>query len=1136
MKKYDPKTIEPKWQQTWDDTKLYRAADTDPRDKYYYLFEFPYPSGDGLHVGHVRSQVALDIMARHKRMQGYNVLLPVGWDAFGLPTENYAIKHKIAPQIATAQNVANFKRQIKSLGISIDWDREINTTDPGYYKWTQWIFLQLLEKGLAYQAEMPINWCPKEKTGLANEEVVNGVHERCGTPVEKKLLKQWMLKITAYADRLVEDLKSVDYLDRIASQQVNWIGRSEGAEIEFTAAGEKLMVYTTRPDTLAGATFLVLAPEHPVVAKITTPEQRAAVEAYVKQAQSESEVARQDTSRPKTGVWTGATAKNPLSGEAMPVWVADYVLAGYGTGAIMAVPAHDERDHAFAAAMNDTLANSPASEFTDQVTPPRADQPFQERSAVQVFVKHPTEDKYLLLKKLGWETETYGSVTGGIESGETPLMAGLRELREETGYTHIASVQEAATPYYAHFYHEHKKHNLTAQVLTVVVALQDLHQEPVTADEKKLHELRWVTAEEFTTKIHGEGAKEVFGQYIAGNLATKLKIIPVIEPITGTPHGDDHKKEAIVGVVHNSKTNETLLLDWGPRHSNWGGMLFVGGGVDEGEDLVDAAKREVAEETGYHKLKFIRQTEVAVNNYYYSNVKDRHDMAHMTGVLFELEDDEQIELKQDEAEKNKYTVKWVPDDEVFSTVNDAGHEVIYRMLMREEAFPGEGVLINSGEFNGLSGIEAKRAITKWLFDKGIGKGATKYKLRDWIFSRQHYWGEPIPVVHCAKDGVAPVPADQLPVTLPEVESYEPTDTGESPLAAMTDWVDTTCPKCGGPAKRETDTMPNWAGSSWYWLRYMDPHNDKAFVDRAKLDYWGMVDLYNGGMEHTTLHLLYSRFWHKFLYDQGLVPTPEPYARRRSHGMILGPDGVKMSKSKGNVINPDKVVEEYGADTLRLYEMFMGPFDEQTAWSDERLNGVSRFMYRVWTLAQDMITPPEVSDEPAGNLGAFETEADRMTHKTLKKIHHDIENMQFNTAVSAFMEYINFLVKPENRARILAPDAAALRQRTVRTLTLMLAPFTPHLAEELWRDLGEEGSVHAAGWPKYDPELIKEDVATIVVQVNGKVRANLVVAVDASEDEVTDAAKADEHVAKYLAEGKLVKTIVVPRKLVNFVVK
>ena len=823
MKPYSPSEIESKWQQIWDETKLYRAIDDDQRQKYYYLVEFPYPSGEGLHVGHVRSYTALDIMARHKRMQGFNVLYPMGFDAFGLPTENYAIKHKIAPQDATAKNVANYTRQLKAIGLSFDWDRVVNTTDPDYYKWTQWIFLRLLGKGLAYQAEMPINWCPFEKTGLANEEVVNGVHERCGTPVEKKLIKQWMLKITAYADRLIDDLNTVDYLDRISSQQINWIGRSEGAEITFKLrdiTGQEddkhdVTVYTTRPDTLYGATFIVVSPElADSWLKIGWTASEKAT-SYIVTALNESELSRQED-KVKTGVDTGIKAVHPLSGELLPVWVADYVLGGYGTGAIMAVPAHDQRDFEFATTF-----------------------------------KLP--------------------ITRVISGGELP-------------------------------------------------------------------------------------------------------------------------------------------------------------------------------------------------------------------------------------------------------------------------FTGKGKLVNSGEFDDLSGDEAMQFIVKTLVANGSGKAATKYKLRDWIFSRQHYWGEPIPVVHCDRDGVVPVPVDQLPVTLPKVEFYEPTETGESPLAAINDWVQTTCPKCGGPAKRETDTMPNWAGSSWYFLRYMDPTNDKAFADPKKLKYWSPVDLYNGGMEHTTLHLLYSRFWHKFLYDEGLVPTPEPYARRRSHGMVLGPDGRKMSKSIGNVINPDHVIKRYGADAIRLYEMFMGPFDEQTAWSDERLNGVSRFLNRVWVLAQDLMINKHQSEVVAGISGELAVAVDRQTQKTLKKVGEDIEAMHFNTMVSGLMEYVNYLTSADVRKQLVAPENADLAQRTLRALIMMIAPVVPHVTEELWRQLGESGSVHAAAWPTYDPALIKDDLVVVIVQVNGKVRASLILAADTTNDKMSDAAKADANVAKYLVAGKLVKTIVVPRKLVNFVVK
>lgn len=820
-KKYDPIKVEAKWQKIWAKSNLYKAIDDDKsREKYYILVEFPYPSGDGLHVGHVRSFTAQDVVARRLRMMGKNVMYPMGWDAFGLPTENFAIKHKIKPQDATMQNIATFKRQMQSLGLSFDWDREINTTDPKYYRWTQWIFLQLLRSGLAYQKEIAINWCPSCKTGLANEEVVNGCHERCDTPVEKKLMQQWMLKITEYADRLIKGLDDVDYLQQITTQQVNWVGRSEGASIQFPINGhrQRLTIYTTRPDTIFGATFIVLAPEHPLVTTITSKDKEAEVSKYIKKAHSRSNIDRMEDQE-KTGVFTGAYAVNPATQENIPIWVADYVLMDYGTGAIMSVPAHDERDYEF------------ATQF------------------------------------------------------------GL-EIRQ-------------------------------------VVDGRDTHNGPHT---------------------------------ISGNL------------------------------------------------------------------------------------------------------------------------------------------------------------------------------INSDRFDGLDSDTAKLKIIDWLVQQKVGQKQTQYKLRDWIFSRQHYWGEPIPVIHCKKCGVVPVPEDQLPVELPDVENYEPTDTGESPLANIPDWVNVDCPRCSSPARRETDTMPNWAGSSWYYLRYIDPHNDQIFADPDKLKHWLMVDLYNGGMEHTTLHLLYSRFWHQFLFDQGLVPTPEPYAKRRSHGMVLGTDGNKMSKSKGNVINPDDVVSKHGADSLRMYEMFMGPYDQAIDWSDEKLAGVYRFINRVF----DLIIAIHNEDKPTIGSTAgdetFETAVDSMAHKTLKRVNQQIEKREFNTMVSAIMEFVNFLNEPTNRNRLESENFNDLALRTAKMLVLILAPVTPHFSEELWQALGGKESVHLQPWPKYNPELVKDNVVTIVIQINGKLKGEFVVNTE-------DAHHKDklEHMAKEVIGDKLegqeiVKTVVVPSKLVNFVVK
>jgi len=817
VKRYNPNDIEPKWQQQWAESKIYQAVDSDKsRPKYVMLTEFPYPSGDGLHLGHVREYTLGDIMARYKRMNGFNVLFPMGYDAFGLPTENYAIKNGIAPQVATDRNVSNFQQQFNSLGFSIDWSRTFRTTDPDYYKWTQWLFLQLYKAGLAYQDKIAINWCPKCKTGLANEEVSNGRHERCDTLVEKRELKQWLLKITAYADRLIDGLADLDYPSRIADQQINWIGRSKGAEIdlELESSDKKLKVFTTRPDTIFGATFLVVAPEHDLLQKIVTDAQKGAVGSYIKQTQAKSEIERQDTSREKTGVFTGAHAVNLSTGKKIPIWVADYVLGGYGTGAIMAVPAHDERDGEFA--------------------------------------------------------EKYG--------------------------------------------------------------------------------------------------------------------LPIIR------------------VVQNDATDE--------EHTH-----------------------------------------------------------------------------------------------------------------------SEGTMINSGKYNGQSSSEARENIVADLQKEGKAQERVNYKLRDWIFSRQHYWGEPIPIIHCPEHGAVAVPDDQLPVTLPEVEKYEPTDTGESPLAAVEEWVNTTCPTCGGPAKRETDTMPNWAGSSWYYLRFFDAHNNKQFADPRKLKYWGEVDMYLGGMEHTTLHLLYSRFWHEFFYDQGLVPTPEPYRARRGQGIILAADGSKMSKSKGNVINPNTILEQgYGADALRLSIAFLAPYDQTTPWSPEGVSGTFRFVQRVWTLVHEFKASEEFgrrSSELSVKEGLL-----RATHYAIKRISTDLHHMGFNTAVAALMEYVNELYKLKKQDHYTNEDAW---ETTLDTLVQLVAPYAPHIAEELWRTLGHDSSVHISEWPSYDEKYLVSNTMQIVIQINGKLRSQIEVPTGTPEKEVLEAAQADEKIVAFL-EGKLVKKrIYVPGKLVNLVV-
>ncbi len=801
---YNHKVVEKKWQKVWDDEKAFAATNDYSKPKYYALVEFPYPSGQGLHVGHPRPYTALDIVARKRRMQGYNVLYPMGWDAFGLPTENYAIKNKIHPKIVTENNVKHFKDQLHSLGYSFDWDREINTTDPKYYKWTQWIFLKLFKAGLAYKKEMPINWCTSCKVGLANEEVVNGVCERCGAPVVRKVKSEWMLKITDYADKLIEGLNDVDYIERVKVSQKNWIGRSTGAEVDFQIKDteDKLRIYTTRCDTLFGVTYMVVSPEHPYLDKYKDQIKNwEEIVAYREQASRKSDFERAELAKDKTGVAIdGLTAINPVNGKEVPIWVSDYVLMSYGTGAIMAVPAHDERD---------------------------------------------------------WE---------------------------------------------------------------------------------------------FAKKFH----------------------LPIIQVV--------------------AKNGEEV-------------------------DVNEAAFTDVA----------------------------------------------------------------------------------------------TGVLINSDFLNGLEVNDAKEKMIKFLEEKGIGQAKTNYKLRDWVFSRQRYWGEPIPIVHCDKCGYVPIDESELPLLLPEVESYMPTDNGESPLAAMTDWVNTTCPCCGGPAKRETDTMPQWAGSSWYFLRYTDPHNDKALASPEALKYWLPVDWYNGGMEHTTLHLLYSRFWHKFLYDQGVVPTPEPYQKRTSHGMILGENGEKMSKSRGNVVNPDDIVQEYGADTLRTYEMFIGAFDLAASWSEDGVKGCRRFLDRVWKL-QDLMTEEE----------GYSKDLETKMHQTIKKVSNDFENLKYNTAIAAMMTLLNDFYKK-----------GSITRGELKTLIILLNPVAPHITEEMWQIIGCEGRVYQQTWPEFEEAKTVESSVEIAVQINGKVKGTLGIQKDDPKDQVI--AKAKEVIADKLT-GNIVKEIYVPGRLVNIVMK
>ncbi len=968
MKEYDHKKIEKKWQTTWEKDGIYHAKDFSKKPKYYSLVEFPYPSGAGLHIGHPRSYTGVDIISRKRRMQGYNVLYPIGWDAFGLPTENYAIKTGKDPRVVTKKNTDTFRKQLKSIGFSFDWSREINTTDPKYYKWTQWIFLQFLKKGLAYKAKININWCPKDKTGLANEEVVAGCCERCGSKVEKREKEQWMLAITKYAERLDKDLDDVDYLPQIKLAQRNWIGKSEGAEIEFSVAGvghlhsgvqhpQQIKVFTTRPDTIFGATYLVLAPEHELVQKLKIQiENINEVEKYIKEVKNKTEIERTGEDKIKTGVeLKGIRAVNPATKEEIPVWIADYVLSSYGTGAIMAVPAHDERDNEFAKKYNLPIKYVIATPEPEQLYPAKEGRSFVYRKAVECYIRNPKNDQF-------------------------------------------------------------------------------------------------------------------------------------------------------------------LLLDW--KAAEW--KCPITGGVEEGEDLIEAAKREILEETGYKNLKFVQYLGNPMRAEFYHKQKDENRRADFYGLYFELIDEEKNEVEVHEIAK--HIPVWIPRNEVMSFLNTSPVPFL-RIGKPNFVFTGEGILINSEKFNDFSSEIAKKEIIKFVG----GKEKTTFKLRDWVFSRQRYWGEPIPVVHCEKCGIVPVPEKDLPVELPKVKNYQPTENGESPLANISKWINTKCPKCKGKAKRETDTMPNWAGSSWYYLRYVDFKNKKTFASKKNLKYWTPVDWYNGGNEHTTLHLLYSRFWHKFLFDLGLVPTTEPYKKRTSHGMILGEGGVKMSKSLGNVINPDDIVKIYGADTLRIYEMFMGPFNQSVAWSTESIIGSRRFIEKVWRIGEEVLKQKNSSGLtlpglPGGTHTVQNSSVSKLLHKTIKKVSEDIEGMYFNTAISSMMILATEMEKAES-----------VELDDYKKFLQILSPFAPHMTEELWNALGEKKSIHVSNWPKWDESLIKDEEIKIAVQINGKVRTEILIRVDENEEEVKKQVLENDVVLRHIGVETIKKVIYVKNRLINIVI-
>ncbi len=993
MKRFNPSEIEPKWQKIWREDQRYKAPDSSDKPNYYIASMFPYPSGAGMHVGHFMEHSIVDAMARFRRASGDNVMYPMGFDNFGLPAENYAIKTGVSPQKSTSNNIANFKTQLERVGASIDWSREIWTSDPEYYRWTQWIFTQLFKRGLAYQKESMQWWCPVDKTVLANEQVEAGKCWRCGSEVVKKSMKQWFFKITDYADALLEEIPALDWPDKIKVAQENWIGKSQGAEITFEVEGsdETITVFSTRPDTIFGASFLVIAPEHPLARSLTTDEMRENVERYITGAIKKSEIERVSEGKEKTGVFTGRYAINPASGEKVPIWIADYVLGGYGTGAVMGVPAHDERDYEFAETFKLPIVQVIAPRHNDPDVPFRADKEIVPRNVVACVIKHPTEEKYLFGFPKGGTK--WAPLMGGIEDNESIEETARREIVEETGYTDIKSVEKKGSVFASEFFASHKDLNRIAYNNVVYVELGSLEQDMSLAVDKDEQEVKWVSLDEFTS--HQDAA--------AANIA-----------------------------------------------------------------VIDA-------------------------------------LQETRGVV-----------------------------------------------------TGEGRLINSGVFDNYETSDAREEIVAWLEQQGRGKAKTTYKMRDWLISRQRYWGAPIPIIHCPEHGAVAVPEDQLPVLLPEVEDFAPKGDGKSPLARQTDWVNTVCPECGKPATRETDVMDGYACSSWYLLRYTDPHDSEQAWNPALANYWTPVDMYVGG-DHAVAHLLYVRFWNHVFYDMKLVPTKEPVKRLVYHGYINAEDGTKMSKSKGNVVDPLEVINAgYGADALRTFELFLGPINENSNWSSRGIAGVYRFLNRFWTLVQeyqdyaasagtsfsepsafpaaarqerklDQIAPSGGEEKDGGSVSTHAKKLESITHQTIKKVSHDIHRLSFNTAIAALMECVNELYK-------LKTDGFTPEWRENLThLTQLLQPFAPHMTAELWQQLGYDSQLDFEPWPLWDEQKIVADLMTIIVQVNGKLRAKLEVAKDLDEAAVKEQALSAENVVKFLDNKKPTKVIYIPGRLVNIVV-
>ncbi|HUC79032.1 MAG TPA: class I tRNA ligase family protein [Candidatus Saccharimonadales bacterium] len=963
MKRYSPKQIEPKWQAIWDETGVYTADLTSDKPKFVAMSMFNYPSGAGIHIGHAMNYTISDVKARFKRQQGHESYHPVGWDAFGLPAENYAIKAGVSPQESMATIIPSYHKQYKAMGWSNDWEKEIATHLPEYYKWTQWIFAQMYKHGLAYQDSRMQWWCDKDKTVLANEQVIDGKCWRHDGPddplVKKREVKQWFFKITEYADELLEAIDDLDWTESVKLAQKNWIGKSVGAEVIFKIVNSKdeIKVYTTRIDTIFGVTFLVLAPEHPLLEQLTTSDNKTKIDQYLKQVTTKSDIERQETNRDKTGVFTGSYAINPATNEKIPIWVADYVLAGYGTGAVMAVPGHDQRDRDFA-------------------------------------------------------------------------------------------------------------------------------------------------------------------------LKFDLPVISVIEPVYGQPKGDDIDKDKIIAVVYNPKNNKVIVLDWGPRQDRFGGNMLVGGSVEGSEDIIETAKREIQEETGYTDLKFIKQLDARGHGYFYSNVKNKNYHGHCTGMLFELNSDKQSALNLDKGEENKFKLTWVDKDKVASMLDDGIHETFYRQLVLGESYEGEGIIINSQKYDGLSSSIVREKITVDLSQQKLAKEAVNYKMRDWSVSRQRYWGAPIPIINCPKCGPVLVPDEDLPVVLPELDDFQPSGDGRSALARAKDWLVVDCPKCSGIAERETDTLDTYICSSWYMYRYLDPHNQAKIFDSKLVNKWAPIDFYNGG-DHATAHLLYARFVARFFNKIGLVDNPEPFKQMLFNGKVMAADGSAFSKSKGNGVDPLEIIESgYGADALRTYLMFAAPLDLITRWDPKGVPGAYRFLSRVWNLVDEYDNSPvrELEDETVRKIY-------RSTHSMIKKVSKDLEQNRYNTAIASAMACTNELYK----LKIHNLSKNDVWHHALSDLVACIAPFAPHISEELWHQLGHSSSVHKDSWPTYNSDYLERDEITIVVQINGKLRSEIQVPVDATETLVIDSAKADAKTESYLKDQTIKKTIYVKSKLINFVI-